>query len=79
MYRFTYEEYWPGSWDMRSMGPAVQYYEERKRHIKVMEIDATDDVDAINRARAFIEGSKKTNQNGWPHKEIELVKVLPLK
>ena len=76
MYRFTYEEYWSGSWNAQSMGPAVQYEEERKRHIKVMEIPATDDADAANKARQFIEDSKKTNQNGWPHTAIELVKVI---
>ena len=79
MYRFTYEEYWSGSWGMRAMSPAVQYEEERRRHIKVMEIPATDDADATNKARQFIEGSTKTNQNGWPHTEIELVKVISLK
>ena len=78
MYRFTYEEYWPGSWDMRAMSPAVQYDEERRRHVKVMEILATDNAEASNKARQFIEDSKKTNQNGWPHTAIELVKVIVL-
>lgn len=79
MYRFTYEEYFPESWNLRSMAPAVDYERVRQQHIKSMPIDATDDAEAADKAKKFIEDSKKTNPNGWPHTAIELVKVISLK